>query len=141
MTDRDGPYIGFAVICEKALQETDGVLSLIRIIDRITITARGPDAPDNLPMNRLDFFVAISLRSGKARGRHTLRVNLEMPSGEFVQGQDTPVHLEGEDRGINVVAPTAVQANQEGLYWFHVLLNRNQLLTKIPLRVQYAPIR
>jgi len=33
-----GPYVSTAVFCEKALQEVDGVTSLIRVIDRISMT-------------------------------------------------------------------------------------------------------
>lgn len=141
MTDTGGPYLAFAVLCEKALIEADGVLSLIRIVDRFTITASGPDVPNDLPAHLIQFHVGISLRSGRARGRHTLRVDLEKPSGEFMRGKDTPVHFEGEERGVNIVAPTSVGADQEGLYWFHVFLNGKDFLTKIPLRVQYQPIR
>jgi len=36
-----GPHIQIAAICEKALQEADGVLSLVRIIDRFFVTAQG----------------------------------------------------------------------------------------------------
>lgn len=35
--DTGGPYVNAALICEKVLQETDGVLSVVRIIDRFTI--------------------------------------------------------------------------------------------------------
>jgi hypothetical protein len=43
--ERGGPYIGAAFLCEKILQEKDGVLSAIRIVDRITHSAVGPEAP------------------------------------------------------------------------------------------------
>jgi hypothetical protein len=32
--DAGGPYLNAALLCEKVLQERDGVLSIIRIIDR-----------------------------------------------------------------------------------------------------------
>ncbi len=35
-----GPYLAFAVICERVLTEADGTISLIRVVDRFTI--RGP---------------------------------------------------------------------------------------------------
>jgi len=31
----EGPFVAFAVFCEKALQEKDNVLTLIRVVDRI----------------------------------------------------------------------------------------------------------
>ena len=39
--DLGGPYLHAAHFCEKLLTEKDGVLSAIRIIDRITVTASG----------------------------------------------------------------------------------------------------
>jgi hypothetical protein len=33
-----GPYLVTAVLCERAIQENDGVLSLIRMVDKITNT-------------------------------------------------------------------------------------------------------
>ena len=51
----DGPFLQSALICEKVLQEQDGVLSAIRIIDRIYFVI-GPDgqlfgaaAPSRVP--------------------------------------------------------------------------------------------
>ena len=44
---RPGPYVCMALLCEKVLNEQDGVLSVIRVIDRITVSrrARGAHAP------------------------------------------------------------------------------------------------
>ncbi len=140
MKDSGGPYLLLAALCERTLVDTEGALSVIRMVDTWTIVARGPGVPENLPpQTTIRSFIAITLKAGRARGRHSLRVDLEKPSGEFLKGQNTPIQFEGEERGVNVIAPTEVQADQEGLYWFHVILNGDQLLTKIPLRVRYQP--
>jgi len=34
----DGPYLIAAVLCEKVLQEKDETVSIIRMVDRITLT-------------------------------------------------------------------------------------------------------
>src|SRR5258708_39042708 len=36
-----GPYVNIATFCEKALQEVDGSLSLIRVMDQINVQAAG----------------------------------------------------------------------------------------------------
>jgi len=41
-----GPHIVNATFCEKVLIEPDGVLSLIRLVDRFTQTATGPEPPE-----------------------------------------------------------------------------------------------
>src|SRR5258707_12307085 len=37
MSPSNGPYLSYAVVCEKMLREADNVVSLIRIIDRVTV--------------------------------------------------------------------------------------------------------
>ena len=138
-----GPYLQVAVLCEKALQEQDGVLSLIRIVDRITTTAIGPDAPAEMPPVPVNLTAVIVLKAGQARGRYGLRIGLEAPSG-LDAGPDVhlPVFLEGEDRGVNLVVAVNLQAEQEGLYWFNVFFGDDEvLLTRIPLRIVYQPQR
>ena len=44
-----GPYLSVAVLCEKVLREADGVSSIIRIVDRITVSAKGKEAPPDMP--------------------------------------------------------------------------------------------
>ena len=38
----EGPNVVAAVFCEKVLQEKDGVLSAIRIVDRFTVSVEAP---------------------------------------------------------------------------------------------------
>jgi len=130
-----GPYVQLAVVCEKVLQERDGVLSLIRVIDRLSAVAPGPDAPPELPEGLLRVTYVISLRSGEARGRYPLTVGVETPDGQALPPQTLDVMLEGEDRGVNLILNLGVPA-LEGLYWFSVTLN-DQELTRTPFRVTY----
>jgi len=48
MISRTGPYLQAALLCERVMQEKDGVLSVIRIIDRVIHTAMGPETPDTM---------------------------------------------------------------------------------------------
>jgi hypothetical protein len=141
MVQGKGPYLAVAVICEKALQEQDGVLSIIRIIDRVTVAGMGPDVPDEMPPTQLQFFVVVAMKSGAARGRHTLRLRPEDPSGHQLGALEVPIHFEGEERGANVVVQFTLAAELEGLYWIDVLFGDDDLLTRIPLRVMYQPQR
>lgn len=137
ITDGHGPYLNCAVICEKVLQEQNGTISLIRIIDRMTVTVSTLGTPANMfpvPINNLNVF--ISLRSGEAKGRNTVKLRIETPSGVRLPEQLLPVLFEGEDRGVNLILNLNIVADQEGLYWFDILLE-DQLLTRIPLRIVY----
>lgn len=141
MKDSGGPYLAAAVVCERTLEEKDGVMSFIRIIDRIQITAHGPEVPDKIPTGQVQVMVVVSLKPGKARGRHSLSITAEKPSTERHKTAEIPVLFEGEDRGVNIVARTTLQVDQEGLYWFLIHLDGDQFLTKIPLRIVYQPMR
>jgi hypothetical protein len=135
-----GPWIATATLCERVLQESDGVLSLIRLIDRITHSAMGTNPPVEMPPFEVDFWAVISFRSDEARGRHSVAFRPEKPSGEQLAATEQPVLFEGEERGAVLVFNLKMTVDQEGLYWFDILLDDQQApLTRIPLRVIYQP--
>jgi hypothetical protein len=132
-----GPYLKTAVFCEKVLREADGVVSLIRVVDRVTVTAAGPDAPDTMPKTPYNMTAVIILTSGQSRGRHEIRIEPEEPSGLKKAPFLVTVQMEGEDRGANVIVNMHFTFEMEGLYWFHVYFD-DTLLTKMPFRMMYA---
>jgi len=135
-----GPYLQMAVICERVLREQDGVLSLIRVIDRITHTIVGAQLPDPLPPVSYTMWFVLALKSGSARGRQTLKMVQEQPSGLRRDLLEHSIMLEGEDRGTNFVAQIQAKFEQEGVYWFDVFLN-DQFMTRMPLRLTYNLVR
>jgi hypothetical protein len=136
MSFETGPYLSAAVICERVLEEKDGVVTLVRLIDRFTITLQGPEAPATLPPTPISLIAVVWLRSGEARGSYTLKLRPELPSGQTLDAAQLTVHLEGEERGTRSVFTLNLVAEQEGLYWFDVLLG-DTLLTRIPFRIIY----
>jgi hypothetical protein len=139
MPDPSGPHLQAALICERVLQEHDGTISAIRIIDRLTHFVQGPNVPEALPSFQQQIAFLIALKSGAARGRHTVRLDVEKPSGEQAPLASFPVHFEGEERGVNLVLNTMFAPDQEGLYWFDVWLGQEERLTRMPLSVRYQP--
>jgi hypothetical protein len=135
-----GPFLGTAVLCEKVLQEADGVISIIRVVDRITHSAIGPEVADEMPPFTINLNALVSLKSGTAKGRFKVKIRPEAPSGELLPAIEVPVLFEGEERGVNLILQIAIQAEHEGLYWFDVFLEEGRL-TRIPLRVVYQPQR
>ena len=136
MVFETGPYLKIACLCERALQEKDGILSLIRIIDRVTHTRAGPDAPAEMPSFPYGMTAVIMLVSGQARGRHELKIEPEEPSGLKKPPLTATVQLEGDDKGQNIVMNMRMAFDQEGLWWFNVFFD-DQLLTRMPFRVMY----
>ncbi len=131
-----GPYLAYAVICDRVLTEADGAISIIRVIDRFTI--RGPS--EKLTPTPLSFWLAVMFRRGFQRGVMNLSLQPISPSERILPAMDAPLHFEGdEERGCSLALPVQFLAEEDGLYWFDVKL-AGQLATRIPLRVVYLPM-
>ncbi len=139
---RDGPFLSYALLCEKVLQEQDSVVSFIRVVDRIVSTSVGPDTPTQMPPVPVNLTLAVCLKSGAARGRNAIRVRLLAPTGLRTDTEvSVPVLFEGEDRGVSAYLNVAFSATEEGVYWFEIGLDDpDLLLTRVPLRVLYQPL-
>ncbi|MDP6452052.1 MAG: hypothetical protein QF898_01990 [SAR202 cluster bacterium] len=135
----DGPYLQAATICERVLVEQDGVKSVIRMIDRITANAVGPNVPEVMnPLTR-EIDLLLRFKSGSARGVYSIQIRIQKPSGESPEPMTQTVNFEGEsDRGVDLIAQLVVQFEIPGLYWFDIYLE-NIRITRIPLRIIYLP--
>lgn len=136
----DGPFVVAALFCDRVLEEKDGVLSAIRIVDRTTIAA-----PEGSALV-VALTALIALKPGKAVGRYAIGLRPEAPSGMQLPALKAPINFEGGegDRGVNLVLPLHMEA-EEGLYWFDVLwmddrAGTEEMLTRMPLRVVWQPI-
>lgn len=138
--ETEGPFVTAATLCDQVIEGKDGVLSLIRLVDRWTITASGPEPPEEMPSQQLNLTLVVSLKAGAARGSHTVKIQPEAPSGLRQDALELPVLFEAEDRGQNLIVNLDFTVKEPGLYWFDVLLG-DRRLTRIPLRVVYQRIR
>ena len=127
------PFVQAALICEQVLQEKDGVLTAVRIIDRITTEA----LPKNLPANlepSVGFSVLVGLKSGNLRGTSRVAIKLRRPSGGERDVSEFEIQLNGEEHGANILSTIRLAVKEFGVYWFDVYWNGG-LLTSIPLRL------
>ena len=134
-----GPYLKAAAFCTDVIEGKDGVLSLIRVIDRVTITAAAPDAPVSMPPVTHQLKVVLMFVSGRARGTQPVALKVEDPSGQIRDGWGGTVFLEGEDRGANLIIDMSFKFELQGLYWFHLFLS-DDLVTKLPFRLIYQRV-
>jgi hypothetical protein len=139
MTFEQGPFLTAAALCEQVIEDKTGVLSLIRLIDTIVNAVTSPDAPEDMPPVTYSMKMVIMLKSGRAKGRHELKISPELPSGELKQSITQSVQMEGEERGINQIINMVFTFTIEGLYWFNIYLD-DILFTKVPLRIKYNRI-
>src|SRR3990172_5861171 len=126
-----GPYLKAALICDEVLEGKDGVLSLIRVVDRLTVTAAGPTVPGAMPPVPHRLKLVIMIVSGKARGTHTITVTIETPDGIARPAWESTILLEGEDRGSNLVVELGYEFKLEGIHWFGLSLDGEQI-TRVP---------
>lgn len=136
-----GPHVQLATFCDKVLVEQDGVLSVIRAIDRIMVSAQavGAPAPAELPEGGvLAATLVVALKAGDAQGRHPVTIRAQQPSGAYLPDQQFDAMFERDERGVNLILNLGLPAI-EGLYWFEVLVNDAQL-TRVPLRVMYQRV-
>lgn len=139
MPFESGPYLSAAFLCEKVLEEKDGVKSAIRIIDRITHTVVGPNPPEELQPFDYRITLFLKFKSGTARGPMQLQIRLTKPSGESPPSTRHTLNFEGEDdRGVDIAADMIMKLDQVGLHWFDISL-AGERVTRIPLRVIYLP--
>ncbi|MGI8809303.1 MAG: DUF6941 family protein [Acidimicrobiales bacterium] len=135
-----GPHVQVATFCEKVLIEQDGVLSVIRAIDRFILSGNvAAGAPAELPEGGiLQTTLLIVLRAGDAQGRHPVVIRPQQPSGVYLPDQPFDATFGRDESGVNLILNMAVPII-EGLYWFEVLVNET-LLTRVPLRIMYQRV-
>lgn len=135
-----GPFLKAACFCESVIEGKDGVFTLVRVVDTLTQTAQGPVVPDEMPPLQHSLKMVIMIFAGMARGRHTLRIEPEAPSGLRDPNRTFSVTLHLEpSRTANLLADFGFIFESEGTYLFHVLLDDSHLTT-MPLIIRYNRI-
>jgi len=145
MNDSGGPYVLIAALCETAIVARDGRVSVINVIEQVGNVQQGPDVPDEMPPFVFPAQFVIDLVGGSAKGRFAILLQPEDPSGMKLPAQEFPVQF-GEGTGARVRGSIQLELTNEGRYWIDVILRRGrgstqaeELLTRMPLNVQYQP--
>jgi Family of unknown function (DUF6941) len=131
------PFVQVACVCQAALQETTGLFTVVRILDRIPVQGVTEEMQPQ-PLNTLSLIVI--LKSGEMSGKYTLSVTPQTPSGKRLPSMQMPALFERDERGVVLCVPLMLVATEEGLYWFDVTIEQD-VLTRIPLRVMYQRIQ
>jgi Family of unknown function (DUF6941) len=133
-----GPYLAAAFFCETVLEDKDGALTPIRIIDQINILIP-QNAPADFPSeeNRISVpaMAVLSFRTGDSPGNHTIRVVMESPTGKRNPPfEQTLPFSEVKHGGANIRLNMTVAVVNGGLFWADVFLDGN-LVTRMPLQI------
>lgn len=137
-----GPHLAAAFLCERILQEKDGVQSFIRIVDRFTVPVLPPlpegiQLPPGLMVNpSIQCNLIVIFKAGTlSGGKYHLSVQLNKPDGTALPKNGVDVFLQGDnDNGVSAAFPIMLPQPEEGLYWFDVYFEE-ALITRVPLRV------
>ena len=139
MSFETGPYLTVATFCEQVIEDKSGVLSLIRVVDRMNITTQGPTAPEQMPTTTLNWFLVLILKSGEARGSYPVKIEPELPTGVRLTPMTLSAHFEGGSRGVNIISRLDMKLEMPGVYWFRIYLG-DDFLTQVPVEVIYSRI-
>lgn len=127
------PFVQVACVCERVLVETDNVPSLIRIADTYHL-----ELPQALPADTaaaVNLTVYVSLKSGDVVGEHEIGLKLNRPDGLASEKRPWPAEFRGEAHGVSLRLNFTIANPAYGLYWFDVLWDGDEILTRIPLRL------
>ena len=135
----NGPFVQAALLCDLALEDKQGVLSAIRIVDRFFLPSTDTTGMGQGTPRALRTWLVVALKAGEAKGRHVVKLAVESPSGNRSPLPDADVLFEGPDRGVNLVMNLQLGIQEEGLYWIDIFLGEDRL-TRIPLRVVFQRV-
>jgi hypothetical protein len=130
-----GPWLLLAVVCQTALVENNGQLSIIRIFDRMVV----PGTAEQMGQTTINFTIVVIFKAGELYGNHKIGIQPYTPNNEPMPPMEFPALFEGQERGIQIILPIGFPVSEDGLYWFDVSVN-GQRYTRIPLRIIYQQI-
>jgi hypothetical protein len=139
MNERPQPHISAALLCERILTEKDGVQTLVRIVDTLTGRYSATEVPPGSKARvKFQVWLVVTLKSGEAKGKYTLRVRMNDPSGKQVElSEEMPIVLDGGEHGVNVNILLDLTVT-DGLFWVDVMVD-DRVLTRVPLKVRLEP--
>ena len=135
-----GPFLN-ALLCEKILEEKDGIKTAVRIIDQVNRSAVGMGQAPPSVMDEFVFPVAllIRLKAGVARGMVSVKVKIIRPNNTTAGDLTHPVHLPGpDDSGVDIVLNVQLKIDQVGAWWFDIYVDELRWM-RVPLRIVYLP--
>ena len=128
------PSLRIAALCERVLEEKDGSLSLIRLIDRLLITVEGTDVPAELPPGQVPLTALMSWINGL--GNYEAQIRVDLPAGDSFESPTLPFYLDSLDKVQNLIVRLVLPVKRQGVYWFNFMLG-DETKSRIPLRVIY----
>jgi hypothetical protein len=131
----DGPFLVAALLCERVIEEKDGSVSAIRVVDEIRLDLETPEPGAVQVVVPLSLALLVAIRSAEIDRMYELSITLRTPSGKR-RRLSPPGRLQprGSVAGANFIAKMQFATNEEGTHYFDIELD-NRFLTRVPLNV------
>jgi hypothetical protein len=134
----DKPILLATLFCESVLEEANRTLSVIRIMDRVTVQIPADFPEGAKPLVHISGLIA--LRSGDFIGDAILEIFMNTPSGTRQRVQEFRLPLPGGHQGMNLKMDIKLGLESEGIYWFDVLVNQEHR-SRMPLEVVFQRLQ
>lgn len=139
---RSAALVNATLLCERVLQEADGTLSAIRIIDQVTLEPIPEGLPPDAEIVPAQMAVALLVVVKDPSGPSTrhLRVQGRSPKGTTTEVGSERVRLRtglSPVAGANFIVNLNLGLRHEGMYWFDVFLDE-KFLSSVPLHVRFG---
>jgi len=132
--EKPRPFLTAALLCERVLQEKDGTLTAVRIVDKMGYSLQG--LPEGLNLKpSLPVACLISLKSGPVSGTHKIKLFVERPNGERKEVFTRDFEFLGNELGQNIIMNLVIGAEQEGVHWFELAFDE-EVLTRFPFTIE-----
>lgn len=134
------PILFAAFFCEKVIEEKDGVVSCMRIVDTINLSLP-PDAPTNVPSKErpipIQLFGLLSFRRNEGRKlKHEVELKTVNQSGEEKNLGKHAIKFGKEKISIaNLILRPHFLVTEPGVIWTEVFMN-GELKMRMPLQVK-----
>jgi hypothetical protein len=127
-----GPFVTAALLCNSVTEDSDGVVSALRIVDEIraVIPHNAPiDFPSETTPVEVSLFALVIIRRGDARGgKHVLRLVVETPTGKTSELTRQTVEMPKYPNGAAAVkARMTLKLRSAGVFWIDVFLGKDRL--------------
>lgn len=129
------PRVRIATLCEQVLIEKDEVVSVIRVIDRVNLSAK----PAVMPETVVHPTYCVSLVDLTADTEYKFELCLETPNGERKSLMMWPARVANSAMNALLVLRLNLTVRQHGRHWI-VLLIEGQEITRTQLVVHYEPM-
>jgi hypothetical protein len=134
-----GPFVAAAVFCNSILEDSDSVVSALRIVDEVQITVSSlapPDFPSKANPLEIPLWGLIIIRRGDAdSGKHELRLVIEQPDGKSGELSKHEITLPDHPNGATTIkSKMLMKLHSPGVFWVDVILDGKRL-TRMPLNL------